>query len=211
MLSEALETYLLQSSADEPALLAELRRETFQKVLQPRMLSGPHQGRLLSVLSQLMQPKAILEIGTYTGYATLCLAEGLQADGHIDTIDVNEELTYIQQKYFQKSSHPHQIRTHLGPAADLIPHLETTYDIVFIDADKDNYPLYADLVIPKVRKGGLVISDNVLWSGKVLEPVKPNDRATLALLAFNQKMQADPRLDTVMLPLRDGLTLSRVK
>lgn len=211
MLSEALESYLLQSSADESELLAALRRETFQKVLQPRMLSGPHQGRLLSVLSKLMQPKYILEIGTFTGYATLCLAEGLQSDGHLDTIDVNEELQVLQHKYFQASNYAHQIHTHIGAAADIIPTLPYTYDLVFIDADKENYSLYADLVIPKVRPGGVILSDNVLWSGKVLDQVKPNDRATMALLDFNQKMKNDPRLDTVMLPIRDGLTLSRVK
>lgn len=209
-LSEQLEKYAAQHSENEPILLQELARKTHLNVLQPRMLSGHFQGRVLSLLSKLVRPKTILEIGTYTGYATLCLAEGLTENGTLHTIDIKEELQDFQRHFFNRSGKGHQIIQHLGQAMDVIPTLGTTFDLVFIDADKQNYANYFDLVINKMNKGGIILSDNVLWSGKVLEEVKPNDKQTLALLAYNQKLKNDPRVESVLLPIRDGLTISRV-
>lgn len=209
-LSETLENYVAQHSQDEPEVLKELARETHLKVLQPRMLSGHFQGRVLSLLSKLLRPLYILEIGTYTGYSAICLAEGLQPNGELHTIDVNEELASFQQEYFEKSGFGKQIIQHLGDAKKIIPLLNFTFDLVFIDADKENYSNYFELVLPKMNKGGLILSDNVLWSGKVVEPVKPTDKSTLALLEYNKKLKEDPRIETVLLPIRDGLTVSRV-
>lgn len=209
-LPEEIENYATQHSEDEPILLQELTKKTFLNVLQPRMLSGHFQGRLLSLLSKLVQPKTILEIGTYTGYATLCLAEGLQPDGTLHTIDVNEELQDLQRDFFNRSGKGSQIIQHLGQALDIIPSLNTKFDLVFIDADKKNYANYFDLVIEKMNQGGVILSDNVLWSGKVVEEVKQNDKQTQALMAYNQKIKNDPRVETLLLPIRDGLTVSRV-
>ena len=209
-LSEELENYAAQHTEDEPLLLQELNKRTHLNVLQPRMISGHFQGRFLSLLSKMVQPRTILEIGTYTGYATLCLAEGLQPDGVLHTIDIKEELTDLQREFFDRSGYGSQIVQHLGKAADIIPSLNTTFDLVFIDADKQNYAHYFDLVIEKMNRGGIILSDNVLWSGKVVEEVKPNDKHTQALMAYNQKIKDDPRVETVLLPIRDGITLSRV-
>ena len=206
-LDHNLETYVAEHSEQEPELLQELARETHLKILQPRMLSGAYQGRLLALLSKLIAPKRILEIGTYTGYSALCLAEGLQANGQIDTIDINEELTDMQRKYFDVSGYGKHIVQHLGNAAEIIPAIEGTFDFVFIDADKEQYPLYFDLIVDRVRSGGLIIADNVLWSGKVLEPA--NDEATESLQIFNKKVAKDSRVETVILAVRDGLTLLR--
>lgn len=210
-ISEDLENYATEHSENEPILLQELSRRTHLNVLQPRMLSGHLQGRLLSLLSKLICPKTILEIGTYTGYATLCLAEGLHPKGILHTIDIKEELTYLQREFFDRSGYGSQIVQHLGKAADIIPTLNTTFDLVFIDADKQNYSHYFDLVIEKMNRGGIILSDNVLWSGKVVEEVKHNDKHTQALMVYNQKIKDDPRVETVLLPIRDGITLSRVK
>lgn len=209
-ISEALEDYAANHSENEPALLAALNKETHQKILQPRMLSGHFQGRVLSMISKLVNPKHILEIGTYTGYAALCLAEGLQADGTLDTIDNNEELYDFQKKYFNKSEWSGQITQHLGNALEIIPTLVKKFDLVFIDADKENYINYFHMIVPMMNKGGIILSDNVLWSGKVLEPVKANDKSTKILLEYNQLLKDDPRVETVLLPIRDGLTVSRV-
>jgi len=206
-LDRKLEEYVQDHSEQEPELLQQLARETHLKVLQPRMLSGAYQGRLLALLSKLVAPKHILEIGTYTGYSALCLAEGLQPSGRLDTIDVNEELTDLQRKYFDTSGFGNQIFQHLGNAAEIIPKLSGTFDLVFIDADKEQYPLYFDLIVDRVRSGGLIISDNVLWSGKVIE--KSNDEATKALQIFNKKVVEDIRVEALLLPVRDGLTLLR--
>jgi len=210
-LSEELENYAAQHTEDEPLLLQELNKRTHLNVLQPRMISGHFQGRFLSLLSKMVQPRTILEIGTYTGYATLCLAEGLHPEGVLHTIDIKEELTDLQREFFDRSGYGNQIVQHLGKAADIIPALDTTFDLVFIDADKQNYAHYFDLVIEKMNRGGLILSDNVLWSGKVVEEVKHNDKHTQALMAYNQKIKDDPRVETVLLPIRDGITLSRVK
>lgn len=209
-LSEELENYAAQHTEDEPLLLQELSKRTHLNVLQPRMISGHFQGRFLSLLSKMVQPRTILEIGTYTGYATLCLAEGLHPEGVLHTIDIKEELTDLQREFFDRSGYGSQIVQHLGKAADIIPALDTTFDLVFIDADKQNYAHYFDLVIEKMNRGGLILSDNVLWSGKVVEEVKHNDKHTQALMAYNQKIKNDPRVETVLLPIRDGITLSRV-
>ena len=210
-LSEELENYAAQHTENEPLLLQELNKRTHLNVLQPRMISGHFQGRFLSLLSKMVQPRTILEIGTYTGYATLCLAEGLHPEGVLHTIDIKEELTDLQREFFDRSGYGSRIVQHLGKAADIIPSLDTTFDLVFIDADKQNYAHYFDLVIEKMNRGGIILSDNVLWSGKVVEEVKHNDKHTQALMAYNQKIKDDPRVETVLLPIRDGITLSRVK
>ena len=209
-LSQDLEDYIEQHSEKEPAHLAALNKETYQKILLPRMLSGHFQGRVLSMLSKLIRPKNILEIGTYTGYSALCLCEGMQENGQLHTIDIKEELETIQRKYFDKSPWESQIFQHLGEAIDIIPILELKFDLVFIDADKENYINYFHLIVPIMNKGGIILSDNVLWSGKVLEEVKPEDIITKILLEYNQLLKDDVRIQTVLLPIRDGLTVSRI-
>ena len=207
---EALDNYVVSHSEDEPELLQQLHRETYQKILQPRMLSGHFQGRILSMISKLVSPKNILEIGTYTGYSALCLAEGMLSDGALHTIDMNEELIDFQRKYFNKSDYGHQIHQHLGSALDIIPELNTMFDLIFIDADKENYTNYFHLIIDKMNTGGIILSDNVLWSGKVLDSTfKKDDTATPALIEYNALLKEDPRIETVLLPIRDGLTISR--
>ena len=206
-ISSKLQQYIDEHSMEESDLLKALDRETHQKVLQPRMLSGSYQGRLLALLAKIIEPKKILEVGTYTGYATLCMAEGLATGGSIDTIDYNEELSDIQRRYFDQSSYRSQIVQHLGEAKDVIKTLTGPYDLVFLDADKENYPLYFDLIIDKLETGGVILSDNVLWSGKVLE--KAADEATSALQEYNHKINTDARVETIILPIRDGLTITR--
>ena len=210
-ISQELEDYIEQHSENEPDLLAALNKETYQKILLPRMLSGHFQGRVLSMLSKLIRPVNILEIGTFTGYAALCLCEGMQENGQLHTIDIKEELETIQRKYFDKSSWGNQIFQHLGEAIAIIPTLELKFDLVFIDADKENYLNYFELILPKMNKGGIILSDNVLWSGKVLEPLQKNDLSTKVLLEYNELLKNDPRVETVLLPIRDGLTVSRVR
>lgn len=209
-ISPELENYATNHSENEPELLAKLDKETHQRILQPRMLSGHFQGRFLSMMSKLIKPTNILEIGTFTGYATLSLAEGLAEDGCIDTIDVNEELTDFQRKYFDESPYGKQIIQHLGSALDIIPTLDKKFDLVFIDADKKNYINYFNIVIDKMNKGGIILSDNVLWSGKVIDEIKPNDRSTIEIDNYNKLLKDDPRVETILLPIRDGLTVSRV-
>lgn len=207
---EALDDYVVAHSEDEPALLKALTRETYQKVLQPRMLSGHYQGRLLSMLSKLISPKNILEIGTYTGYSALCLAEGMKADGELHTIDINEELHDFQRKYFDASDYGKRIHQYTGNALEIIPDMDLRFDLVFIDADKPNYPAYFHAIIEKMQPNGVILSDNVLWSGKVIEPLQKNDISTKALLEYNSLLKEDARVETVVLPIRDGLTISRV-
>jgi predicted O-methyltransferase YrrM len=206
---EDLDDYILNHSEGEPELLQELNRETYQKILQPRMLSGHYQGRVLSMISKIVNPQYILESGTYTGYSSLCLAEGIQKDGELHTIDINEELVDFQRKYFDKSPFSKQIIQHLGNALDIVPKINKTFDLIFIDADKENYPKYFEIIIDKLNKGGVILSDNVLWSGKVIEPLQPDDISTKALLEFNTLLKEDKRIETVILPIRDGLTISR--
>jgi len=209
-LPEAIDDYIVAHSQLEPSLLSQLNRETNQKVMQPRMLSGHYQGRVLSLLSKMKMPKSILEIGTYTGYSALCLAEGLSKDGSLHTIDVNAELYDFQKKYFDKSDYKDQIKQYLGDAAKVIPEIDAKFDLVFIDADKPSYPKYFELIIEKMNPGGIILSDNVLWSGKVVETIKKDDESTLALLEYNRLLAEDKRVETVILPIRDGLTLTRV-
>ena len=210
-LSAALEEYIADHSEEEPELLRELTRETHLKVLMPRMITGHYQGRVLSLISRIIRPRNILEIGTYTGYSALCLAEGLLPDGKLHTIDKNEELRELQRRYFDLSPYGDQIIQHTGLALETIPRMEETFDLVFIDADKQEYPDYFEIVLPKVRPGGLILLDNVLWSGKVLEPIAPKDRTTQILVDFNKKLTKDPRVRTVLLPIRDGLTICSVE
>ena len=210
-LSEKLEDYVISHSQNEPQLLQQLNKETWQKILNPRMLSGAYQGRVLSMISKIINPKSILEIGTYTGYSALCLAEGLQKNGTLITIDKNEELEAFSKKYFNASSYKNQIEQLTGNALEIIPTINKKFDLVFIDADKANYSNYFHLIIDKMNTGGIILSDNVLWSGKVIEEIKPNDIDTQELLVYNKLLNNDERIETVLLPIRDGLTISRVK
>ncbi len=206
-LEEALAKYIEQHTDEEPALLKELNRETQLKVLMPRMISGHFQGRVISMLTKMIRPKTILEIGTYTGYSALCFAEGLTEDGKIITIDINIELEDLVRSYFNKSEYRNKIEYQLGDAAEIIPTLNDKFDIVFIDADKENYSKYYDLVFDKVNKGGYIIADNVLWSGKVV--AEKIDKDTRAILEFNKKVQDDIRVENVLFPVRDGLLIAR--
>ena len=209
-LPEKIDDYSVNHSQIEPLILQELTKETWQKIINPRMLSGAFQGRVLSMISKLVQPKNILEIGTYTGYSAICIAEGLTDAGNIDTIDKNEELVDLQNKYFEKSGYRRKISQHVGSALEIIPTLNKKFDLVFIDADKSNYSNYFHLIIDKMNKGGVILSDNVLWSGKVVEKLDPKDQDTKALLEYNRLLNTDSRVETVLLPIRDGLTISRV-
>ena len=209
-LSDDLELYIEQHSENEPELLAQLNKETYQKILLSRMCSGHFQGRVLSMLSKLIRPLNILEIGTFTGYAALCLCEGMLENGQLHTIDIKEELVDFQRKYFDKSRFGSQIYQHLGEALNVVPTIDLKFDLVFIDADKENYINYYNLILPKMNKGGIILSDNVLWSGKVVEPIQNNDISTKILLEYNLLLKTDKRIETVLLPIRDGLTVSRV-
>ncbi len=209
-LPEKIDAYAVAHSQPEPELLQQLSRETWQKVLAPRMLSGHYQGRILSMLSKLIRPTNILEIGTYTGYSALCLAEGMREEGVLHTIDINEELHDLQRKYFDKSPWAARIFQHTGNALEIIQTLDVTFDLVFIDADKHNYPKYLELLLPKLQSGAVILSDNVLWSGKVVETVDAKDLDTQALLTYNKLLNEHPALETVLLPIRDGLSVSRV-
>mgnify|MGYP000969594094 CR=1 FL=1 len=211
ILSAELEKYLDRHRTSEMDLLKKLEKETFQKTTQPQMLSGGYQGRLLSLISKMIQPKTILEIGTFTGYATLCLAEGLPKEGKIITIDRNEELMYLPKKYFAESKFAEQIETKIGNALDVLDELEENFDLVFIDADKSNYINYYEKVLGKMNSGGIILADNVLWYGKVLEEPKPNDKDTLILKEFNELVAEDVRVETIILPIRDGISLIRKK
>lgn len=206
---EDLNSYLLSFCDPESDLLKRIDRETQLEVLMPRMLSGHLQGRMLSMLSKIMSPRRILEIGTFTGYATLCFAEGLVGDGKIITLDINEELEDRVRGYFELSAVQHQIDYRIGNAVDIIPTLDEVFDIVFIDADKKNNGNYYNLIFDKVRSGGLIITDNVLWSGKVLTNI--NDTDTSNIHTFNQMVAADQRVEKLILPLRDGLFIARKK
>ena len=209
-ISEKLSEYLSSNSEEEPELLRKLNLETHQKILQPRMLSGHIQGRFLSLISKLKSPSNILEIGTYTGYGTLCLAEGLSDDGKIYTIDKNEELISIQNKFFEESEYRNKIIQITGDAIECIKKLDINFDIVFIDADKENYIEYFNLVSNKLNKNGIIISDNVLWSGKVIENGDSQDLETNTLINFNKKLNQDERFKTIILPIRDGISISRL-
>lgn len=206
--NEKLDEYLINHSEKEPEILSDLNRETNLKVLQPRMISGTYQGRLLSMISKIINPKKILEIGTFTGYSTLCLAEGLDKNGQIHTVDINEELYDLQRKYFKKSSFNSNITQHLGNALEIIPKLDHDFDLIFLDADKINYPKYLDILIVRLKKGGVLLSDNVLWDGKVLNEISQKDKSTKAIVEYNKMLNNRIDMDSVILPIRDGITLS---
>ncbi len=210
-LPENLENYVANNTQKEPSVLEQLQRETWQKVLIPRMLSGHLQGRILSLISKMISPVNILEIGTYTGYSAICMAEGLADNGTLHTIDINEELKPIQDKYFELAGFRKKIIQHVGNALKIVPTLNHSWDLVFIDADKHNYINYYDLVFPQVKKGGILIFDNVLWSGKVIEDIDPNDKDSLTLNRLNNLLTADERIENVLFPVRDGLMVVRKK
>lgn len=207
LMNEKILQYTENHTIDESPLLRKINRETHLSVLMPRMLSGHLQGRVLSLLSKMIQPKAILEIGTYTGYSAICLAEGLHAEGKLTTIDINEELQKKVNGYFREAGLVDRVNYLIGNAMEVIGELPGPFDLVFIDADKENYSAYFDLVIDKVRSGGYILADNVLWSGKVLDQ-KP-DKDTRAILDFNRKVQLEPRIENVLLPIRDGIMIMR--
>ena len=207
IVNNKIEDYIRKNSSKEPEILKDLNKETYLKVLNPRMLSGHLQGRFLSIITKLIKPKKILEIGTYTGYSAICMAEGLIEKGIIHTIDINEELVSIQNKYFVKSKCNNSIIQHVGDARNIIKRINEKFDLVFLDADKENYIEYYELVIEKVKKGGLIIADNVLWTGKVVEPEKDDDELTQYLIDFNKMINEDDRVENIILPLRDGLNV----
>lgn len=206
-LDAGIQNYIGAHTSPEPAVLKELSRETHANVLMPRMLSGHVQGRLLAMFSKMISPARILEIGTYTGYSAICMAEGLKEGGKLITIDINEELEEMARQFFLKAGVENKVKQIIGNALEIIPKLEETFDLVFIDADKVNYLNYFNLVIDKVSSGGFIIADNVLWSGKVVH--KKEDKDTQVMMNFNREIQNDTRVENVMLPVRDGLMLIR--
>ncbi len=205
---DKINNYVKDHSCSETKLLSELRRETELKCINPIMLSGEYQGRLLSLISKIKQPKKILEIGTFTGYSTLCLVEGLETSGKIYTIDKNEELIKIQNKYFSKSKYHKNIKQYTGDALEIIPKINSKFDLIFLDADKENYNKYLEIIIPKLNKKGILISDNVLWHGKVLIDKKNQDKVTKRIDTFNKDLVENQNFQTFMLPIRDGLSIS---
>lgn len=210
-ISQKLDDYVCAHTEKEPQLLYELNRETHMNVLRPRMLSGHFQGRVLSMLSHMIQPKRILEIGTYTGYSALCLAEGMAEDGSIITIDKNEELEDLVNEYIERSEFKGKIDCRIGDAMEIVNELEEEFDLVFIDADKSNYLNYYNMVVDKVPSGGYILIDNVLWSGKVIEPVAEEDMDTKVLIELNAAVHEDDRVQDVLFPIRDGLMVLRKK
>ena len=208
-LPEKLEEFVVANSSPEPELLYKLNRETYQKVLIPRMLSGHLQGRVLSMLSHMIKPPTILEIGTYTGYSAICMAEGIKAGGKLITLDINAELETMVRMYIADAQLEDVVDFRIGNAIDIIPTIEDSFDMVFIDADKTNYSNYFDLVIDQVSTGGFIIADNVLWSGKVAEEIDPNDADTQAFVDYCSKITNDPRVENVLFPVRDGLMVAR--
>lgn len=214
---EALERYIHDHTEPEEQLLQELDRETHRRMVAPRMLSGHLQGKLLKMLTRMMRPKRILEIGTFTGYSALSFAAALEEDAYIDTIEVDDELQTLAQSYFDRSEHGSKIRLHIGSALEIAPTLGTTYDLVFVDGDKREYPDYYRMLMgdagnpPLVHRGSVLIADNILWSGKVVEPLVARDRHTAALIEFNRMVLEDERVENVIVPIRDGLNLIRIK
>ena len=209
LLNPEIQRYVEEHTQAESAILRQLNRETHAKVLMPKMLSGHLQGRVLSMFSRMIQPSYVLEIGTYTGYSAICLAEGLTQGGKVITLDVNEELEPLVRRYFEEAGVSNRIDFRIGDALEIIPKLNQKMDLVFIDADKKNYADYFDLVIAKVRKGGYILADNVLWSGKVIQGTENVDKDTQAIQAFNDKVHNDQRVENVLFPIRDGLMVMR--
>ena len=210
---DLLEKYIHENSSPEDALLHELDRETHLRVLNPRMISGHIQGKLLELIVKMFRPKSILEIGTFTGYSALCMAAGLEEGTTIDTCEVDDELEPLAQSFFDRSAHGHKITLHIGSALEIAPTLGKQFDLVFIDGDKREYPAYYDMLMDKglVHSGTVMLADNILWYGKVVQPVAHNDHHTQALIEFNRKVVEDSRVESVILPLRDGINIIRVK
>ncbi|MBE6178248.1 MAG: O-methyltransferase [Rikenellaceae bacterium] len=214
---EALEQYIHAHTAPEEELLQELDRVTHQRMVAPRMLSGHLQGKLLTLLTRMLRPKHVLEIGTFTGYSALSIAAGLEADGHLDTIEVDDELESLAQSFFDRSEHGVKISLHIGSALDIAPRLGTKFDLVFMDGDKREYPDYYRMLMGDagspalLHSGSFLIADNILWSGKVVEPIVARDLHTQALIEFNRMVVQDPRVENVIVPIRDGLNLIRIK
>lgn len=212
--NEELERYIARHSSDEDPLLAELESESNQRVVQPQMVSGHVQGKFLEMLTHMISPRKVLEIGTFTGYATLCFAAGMPENGIIDTVEIEDELEGIQSEFFARSPHSHKIRRHTGSALDVVPGLGECYDLVFIDGDKREYPDYYRMLLDGglVHSGSYILADNILWYGKVAEPnIKPSDLQTRGIVEFNQMVKDDPRVENVIVPIRDGINLIRVK
>ncbi|MBI9067362.1 MAG: O-methyltransferase [Salinivirgaceae bacterium] len=207
--NDSVNNYIYNHSTKPNELLDELERQTYLKILRPQMLSGPIQGKVLEMLSCMIQPKRILELGTFTGYSALCLAKGLTSNGKVITIDINDELQEFAQSFFDKSKYKNQIEFLIGDVKNIVPNLNEVFDIVFIDADKREYSEYYNLVFDKVRPGGFIIADDVLWYGKVTETIPVNDMYTKGLLAFNERIQNDSRVENVIFPIRDGLMVVR--
>lgn len=205
-----MDRYLENHASSEPEILKKLRRETFQKTTQPHMISGYQQGRLLTIVAQMMQPKNVLEIGTFTGYATLCLAEGLSSEGKITTLDVNEDLAYLPRKYFSESEYSNQINFKIQDAKEFLRNTDEVFDLVFIDADKENYAEYFRLIKPKTKSGSVVMFDNVLWYGKVLDE-NPKQKSTQVIKGLNDLVAKDEDFENLILPLRDGVNFLRRK
>ena len=210
-ISEKLNDYIKKHSNKESDLLKELSRETKLKILNSRMLSGSYQGRILSMISKLTKPKYILEIGTYTGYSSVCLAEGMKNDGELHTIDKNEELYDFQRKYFNKSHYKDKIFQHLGNALELIESINKKFDLIFLDADKENYTKYLKLLVNKLNTNGILVTDNVLWSGKVTMPISDEDLSTQEIDKFNKLLNQRSDMETIIFPIRDGISVSRKK
>jgi predicted O-methyltransferase YrrM len=210
---DKLEQYILDNTKPEEELMHRLERETYLRVINPRMISGHLQGKLLEMLVRMMRPRRVLEIGTFTGYSALSIARGLDDDAILDTIEVDDELEDIAAKYFEASEYGHRIRQHVGSALDVVPRLGEVYDMVFIDGDKREYPAYYDMLMDKglVHSGSVMLADNILWYGKVVQPVAHNDHHTQALIEFNRQVVEDDRVESVILPLRDGINIIRVK
>lgn len=210
---DKLEQYILDNTTAEQELMHRLERETYLRVINPRMISGHLQGKLLEMLVRMMRPKRVLEIGTFTGYSALSIARGLEDDATLDTVEVDDELEDIATKYFDASGYGHRIRQHIGSALDIVPRLGEVYDMVFIDGDKREYPAYYDMLMDGgyVRSGSILLADNILWYGKVAEPIAHNDRHTEAIVEFNRRVKEDARVDNVIVPIRDGINLIRVK
>jgi len=206
-----IEAYAVNHTKPEQPVLADLNRETWSKILRPRMLSGHLQGKVLETFSYMLRPRRILEIGTYTGYSALCLAQGLTDDGMLVTIDINDEISYMAHKYIKEAGLENKIECKIGDATSIIPSLNETWDLVFIDADKENYSTYFDMVFPHLRQGGFIIADNVLWSGKIIENYEGMDEETRSLADFNNKVMMDERVDNVLFTVRDGLMVIRKK
>ena len=206
-MTKEIESYILSHSDEEGSLLAALNRDANVNLLRPRMLSGHLQGRILKMFCRMLKPKRVLEIGTYTGYATLCMAESLEKDAEIHTLEINDEMEDFIRKYVSQSPDKDKIKLYFGDAMEIIPAMDEIFDLVFIDADKRLYSDYYDLIFDKLPAGALILADNTLWDGKVLEPLQSSDKQTAGILAFNDKIKADQRVEKVILPLRDGLTM----